>query len=89
MTYRAPLFRGCAGRSGAAEAVRGQRGLDLGAVVVRVPGRAKARTGYSCGWLMFTSQETPNPSTHMPNSSPQACFCIGMVAVPLADSFSQ
>jgi len=25
---------------------------------------------------MLTSQDTPNSSVHMPNSSPQTCFCI-------------
>jgi hypothetical protein len=44
---------------------------------------------YAVGWEMFTSQEVPNPSTHMPNSSPQTCFCMGIVVVPLADSFSK
>jgi hypothetical protein len=38
---------------------------------------------------MLISQGTPNPSTHMPNSSPQACFAMGIVTVPLADSRSQ
>ena len=40
-------------------------------------------------WEMLTSQGTPNWSVIMPNSSPQACFCSGMVTVPPADSFSQ
>ena len=59
-----------------ATAVRAARGAGIGII-------------YAWGGLMFTSQETPNLSTHMPNSSPQTCFCIGMVAVPLADSLSQ
>ena len=48
-----------------------------------------APSGYACGWEMLTSQGTPNWSTHMPNSSPQDCFCSGMVVVPPADSFAQ
>ncbi len=59
-----------------------------------VPGRVPARRGprvtrYACGDMMSTSHGTPNWSTHMPNSSPQACLSSGMVVVPLADSFSQ
>jgi hypothetical protein len=38
---------------------------------------------------MLTIQATPNWSTHMPNSSPHACFSSGIVALPLLDSFSQ
>lgn len=45
--------------------------------------------GYACGWLMLTSQVMPNLSTTMPNSSPQACFCMGIVVLPPVDSFSQ
>ncbi len=48
-----------------------------------------APNGYACGWEMLISQGTPNWSTHMPNSSPQTCFCSGMVVVPPADSLSQ
>jgi hypothetical protein len=44
---------------------------------------------YACGWLMLTSQVMPNSSTTMPNSSPQGCFCIGIVVFPPAASFSQ
>jgi hypothetical protein len=45
--------------------------------------------GYACGWPILTSQGTPNWSTHMPNSSPQACLAIGIVTAPPADSPSQ
>ncbi len=54
--------------------------------------RAAARAGtgpYACGWPMLTSQVTPNLSVHMPNSSPQSCFRIGIVTVPPSDSLSQ
>ena len=51
--------------------------------------RLDREPGYDCGWLMLTSQATPNWSTHMPNSSPHTCFCIGMVTVPPAQSLSQ
>ena len=54
----------------------------------RPPRRGGASSPYS-GWPMLTSQGTPNPSTHMPNSSPQTCFCSGIIVLPLADSFSQ
>ena len=53
------------------------------------PAVVLAWAGYVCGWAMLTSQETPNRSVHMPNSSPQTCFCSGMIVVPAADSFSQ
>jgi hypothetical protein len=51
--------------------------------------RAGGLAGERYAWVMSTSQETPYRSTHMPNSSPQTCFCIGIVAVPPADSFSK
>lgn len=36
---------------------------------------------------MLTSQVMPNWSTTMPNSSPQGCFCIGIVVFPPAAGF--
>ena len=56
------------------------------------PGPAAARpgrTGYACGCEMLTSQEMPNLSTHMPNSSPQTCFCSGISVTPPAASCSK
>ena len=47
------------------------------------------RLAYAGGWEMLTSQEVPNLSTHMPNSSPQTCFCSGMVVTPPAASCSK
>jgi hypothetical protein len=49
----------------------------------------QARGRYASGWEMLTSQDTPKPSTHMPNSSPQTCFCSGIVMDPLAASWSK
>ena len=45
--------------------------------------------GYACGWEILTSQGTPNLSVSIPNSSPQTCFCNGIVTVPPSESFSQ
>ena len=50
----------------------------------RVASRKRRR--YDSGWPMLTSQETPNWSAHMPNSSPQTCLASGIVTVPPADS---
>ncbi|MET4225909.1 hypothetical protein ABIC85_003168 [Oerskovia enterophila] len=47
------------------------------------PGQAWA------GPAMFTSQLTPNPSTHMPNASPHGATSSGTVTLPLDDSLSQ
>jgi hypothetical protein len=38
---------------------------------------------------MFTSQVTPNRSTHLPKSSPHFSVSIGCKTVPSADSLSQ
>jgi hypothetical protein len=53
------------------------------------PGPFRWLGRYACGWLTLTSQVMPNWSTTMPNSSPQGCFCIGIVVFPLADSLCQ
>ena len=39
--------------------------------------------------LMFTIQEMPNRSTHMPNSSPHTCFSSATVTMPSPLSCSQ
>jgi hypothetical protein len=46
-----------------------------------------ARLLVSVGWLTLTIHDTPNLSTHMPNSSPQTCVCMGIVMVPPAEAF--
>ena len=56
----------------------------------RPPARLPVLSGHSyCDWMMSTIHGTPNLSTHIPNSSPQACFWNGIVVVPPDESLSQ